>query len=265
VVDDVLSPLVFHSYFLKSDEWMLSENGGHYSFEQLENDSTNFDNYFWNNAISPVIYIADHAYYINGINWLGSLCSYNTVSGDTKTLYSFKNYWRSSDDGKYAWQRTLSGLVYRGGRLYFNTDKAVLSCLLDGTDLTTEHAANISAVNNLYGISFKNGGFVYCHGARTNNQSDFTQTAFTVNTSKQVDMCISDTFVYGGKKHISYSNLTGSGFSFYVFTKQGGKLTDVEVIHRPAGNGTVEISIDGDVEIMAVNSAFAPIMDKCAA
>ncbi len=104
----------------------------------------------------------------------------------------------------------------------------------------------------------------YCR-CQHKNQSDFTQTAFTVNTSKQVDMCISDTFVYGGKKHISYSNLTGSGFSFYVFTKQGGKLTDVEVIHRPAGNGTVEISIDGDVEVMAVNSAFAPIMDKCAA
>lgn len=144
------STKISYAAFLKSNDWFLDELG-YTGFTNLDSTSTTYDEFFWNNTTSPVVFCDGCMFFVDGKMSYGNISAYNTYTNESSQIYEFTNFWPSTLDGKYYWQGTFSGLAYHNGRLYFNTNNAVLSCNLDGSDVKTEYLPEISLEESIYG------------------------------------------------------------------------------------------------------------------
>lgn len=141
---------VNHTYFLKSDDWMVN-NGRHYGFGATEADSDKFDDAFWHYSHSSVLTVDGKMYYITGNSGDYSLYCYNPVNDSYTELYSFHGGWKTSPSSSSIWVDAFSGLCYYDERFYFNTSTSIMSVDKKGNNPETIYTLDSGDINSIYG------------------------------------------------------------------------------------------------------------------
>lgn len=128
---------VYHECFLRSTNGIKKTiNHAGSDFDTSPSDTT-YDSAYWKKAISEIQYIDGKLYFIDGISGKlmrysgGSLSSLLTVNG------SWGGYYIPSYDGGMRFT-CFSSLIYRENRLIYNTESAIKSCNLYGSNVKSE-------------------------------------------------------------------------------------------------------------------------------
>lgn len=262
-VPDVYSH-VSHKYFLKSNDW-LTINDSEYSFTPIENDSTKYDNAFWNEVSSPIITLAGHMFYIDGNNAKGTICMYNSYTDDTTTIYNFKDLWFASSDKTSYWDKTFAGLAYHNGRLYFNTAKSIISCRLDGTDVKAEWGIT-SDVHSIYGCFKDDGILYYAVGSLDEPFNDRLVNSCNFSNALSFEsFFVVNVFEEDGMKHLSFINHSGETCNIFVASKEenSNKLSEVVFLASSDFINTIQFEVQTEnYELLVWNTKLSPLMPK---
>jgi hypothetical protein len=251
---------ILHKYFLKSDEWMTT-SGRHYGFNSGSAVSTEFDDFFWHGLKSPVITVSGQMFFIDNSGMYGALSVYNSHTGKTEQLYQFTKLWMAGTNSY--WQDSFSGLAYYDGRLYFNNQDAVMSCKLDGTDVKTEYTISDTSSSSVYGCFELDGQICYEVSLKSTLTGEYEKYFMDMTPDEKDSFYSARIFENNGKKYFSYVNEQENPCNVFVFSKNGGRLSEVKVIPINTKRGTVELEIDADsFEIMAVTGDGVPLMEK---
>ena len=260
----VNDPCATHEYFLKSNDWFMNESENrHYDFILLENDSDKYDDAFWTNVKSPIITIAGQMYYISGTvaNW--GISVYNSFTEETTRINNLSEYWYCGPDKRAYWIGVYSGLAYKDGRLYFNTENNILSCKLDGTDIKQEFYFS-DKNSSIYGCFEQDGVLYYAFNAKKDYPyTDSQKNCYAFPEMTNNKFALSSVFEKDGKRYISYDNYSGDNCTIMIFTKSGNRITSVDVISVSSGKQITETDISSDkYEIIVLNNGFMPLTDK---
>lgn len=150
-----------HVYFLISDGrisddhsgWTVQKNG---NALDVAADNTRFDDAFWSNISSGILFADNAWFYLNG----NKLTRREAHSGSTSTLHTISNYWFVWGSSSQFWQGTYSGLALSNGRLFFNTPSAICSISTNGGSPAEEYVPNTSD-GYIYGIALQSGTMKY--------------------------------------------------------------------------------------------------------
>ena len=251
-----------HTYFMKSNDYYLG-SAGHYDFTPLESDSKKYDDYFWNEATSKMLFISDQIFFISGKDMNGGICIYNPETQMVKELYEFPTVWFSNENSTSCWVATFSGLEYDKGRLFFNTDSSIMSCKLDGTDVRVEFSPSITSKESVYGCFKKDGKLAYSVGPRNSVNTDQALYLIDFPENNAVPFYMVDTYKKDGETYLSYINDTNETFSVFAIFKNGGRFDHAEIIPVTVNDGKVLLpSSDKEYEIVILSPVFSPLADK---
>lgn len=154
--------IVNHDYFLLSDSEMLNrKHKDWYSTVSAECTSTKFDNYYWNDVTTPIVYADGNWYYIaEGAvynDYYIMKTSDLTVGTPAVPLNSKWSYWGYC----------FSGLFIMDGRLIYNTTDSIIA--YDPTDGSFEllgKKENSDSSYLIYGCALRDGEI--CYDLKTN-------------------------------------------------------------------------------------------------
>lgn len=255
--------LANHKYFLKSNEWMLT-TGKHYDFTELENDSTKYDDAFWNDAESPITALAGHMFYIDeASNCYANISVLNSHTGETSQIYKFENLWYTSSDKSGYWGGTFSGLTYINGRLYVNNETQVLSFKLDGSDVRIEYTLENPDEYSIYGCHKINEEFCITVGLKSNPISNLKTQAIELREYPFDSFHVVSIFENNQKTYLSYINCSKMPCNIVVFNNDKNGFEWIETIEINNTEGTVEIPVNSEnFQITALNDNFVPLMNK---
>lgn len=149
--------LIRHRYFL-FDQANADETG-HYGWDSSAAvPGGALEAVPWRTAVTRVIFAGDYAYYIDGDFRLWR-CDRETWR--TQLLWQTDARWPDTDpeDGKEP--ELYTGLVFFGGRLFFNTAEGVYSLDLEGRELRTVTEPALEDGKCIYGLAVRDGLFQY--------------------------------------------------------------------------------------------------------
>ena len=184
-------PTVSHTYFLKSDDFVSSEEIDyisrhynwiyddsyannevnqyfspdyalfHYPVDTLPTSSSNkYDNMFWNqdDVASQVILHENNYYYIREISDEYYVCSNDLQGKNENQLYKIEDKWPSSTPG-YTLYGHNSGLGIYNNKLYLNNSTEIYTLDLDGQN--KEIVKTCQEGYNYYGLAIANDTLIY--------------------------------------------------------------------------------------------------------
>ena len=251
-----------YTYFMKSNDYYLN-SANHYAFTPLESDSKKYDDYFWKEATSRMVILADHMFFVSGKGMNGSICVFNPETQTVTELYKFSTVWFTSEAATNCWVATFSGLEYDKGRLFFNTGDSVMSCKLDGTDVKVEYTPSITSAQSVYGCYKKDGKLAYSVGPRNSTNADQTQYLIDFPENTMKPFYVVNTFKMDGKNYLSFVNDTDEIVNVFSIFKNVNKFDHAEIVPITESEGKVELpSSDMEYEYVIINSAFSPLAEK---
>lgn len=252
-----------YTYFLKSNDY-YTDSAGHYDFTPLESNSTKYDNYFWNDATSKMVILADQMYFIKGNKYSGTISVFNPDTLAVTDIYKITDKWYTDEQNAYIWNATLSGLEYDKGRLFFNTRTRVMSCKLDGTDVRVECTPTIASTDSVYGCYKKDGKLSYSVGPRKSwSYDDQTQYFIDFPENTKQPFYAVNTYKKDGKNYFSYVNDTDETLSIFAIFKDGNRFDHAEIIPVTEKEGKLELpSSEIEYEFVILNSVFSPFAEK---
>ena len=230
--DDPVSDLygrALHTYFLKSNEALA----GHTDYTPLENDATDLDNAFWNDAQGVIYPIGDFYYYLSDEE--RALVKFDTETGLVTVLRSIRQAWPANTSQTSFWAALFSGLTLRNGRFYYNRGDSLYSCDLYGENTRKESLAlpeSLAENNSLYGF-YERGGvlyFQYCDLlAPSNGGYEYTSYSSTF-TIPVVDgkLYLCDERNVDGAYALTFVNESGKPVSIFQAKKTAGRISAVE-------------------------------------
>lgn len=123
---------VGHGYFLVSDEAVQEVRGGSKQHEgwdltELVCDNKKYDDAYWENIQSQIIFSGDSSYYIEG----NFLYRRKDNSGETEPLKNLGRWYVWGESGSY-WTTAYSGLFMYEDALYYNTATEIRKINRDG-------------------------------------------------------------------------------------------------------------------------------------
>lgn len=130
---------VSHQYFLRTDEEIATGEKPHYDWNSdLSCTDTRFSEGFWLALNSPVVYESAKVCYLQRLeDWCSVLYRREEQTGKETVLYREPLNYIDIGYGDYTYEHY--GLSLRQGRLWFCTNKEVLSVKTDGTDLQSHY------------------------------------------------------------------------------------------------------------------------------
>jgi len=130
---------VSHRYFLRTDNEMVAGEKPHYDWNSdIACTDTRFSEGFWLDVCSPIIYeSAEVCYLVRLEDWYSTLYRRKELTGIETPLYKEPEGYVNIGQGNYAYEH--HGLSLRQGRLWFCTNKEVLSVKTDGSDLQSHY------------------------------------------------------------------------------------------------------------------------------
>ncbi len=154
---------VYHNNMLVSDATLENrqEHSGWkvtYGNKKVELSATDtgYDDTFWTDCCSPLVYESDSYYYIDRSR---RSIMRRDGTGMTVTLLESIGTWYAQSGGYYS--SSWSGLYLINGRLYYNDPDYIYSIALDGTDKKTMSAKLSTASGYIYGSVFRKGRVEY--------------------------------------------------------------------------------------------------------
>lgn len=164
-----------HAYMFRSDANFDPEDakeedkhkGGRVTYGSQTVDyqatDTRYDNAFWTDCRSPVVFSGDDCYYISydgtskqaGL-WKASLGNF----ADAGTKIQDIGRWTVWNNSSSFYSNAFSGLFQMNGRLYYNDKTSIYSVAMDGTDRKTEFTADTTA-GYIYGSALCQGKVLY--------------------------------------------------------------------------------------------------------
>ncbi len=117
---------VRHSHFLVSDEKIKTLN--HSGFEEGLCTSDRFDDAYWKNTNSQVVFLNGDLYYIETVSD-SSLYGFSGAifrAGESAPVHTFTAAWGPADMS-YFWTQAYSGLAVHEGKLVYNTPTQLVS------------------------------------------------------------------------------------------------------------------------------------------
>lgn len=154
---------VYHNNMLVSDA-TLENRQRHSNWKvtygnkkvELSATDTGYDDAFWTDCCSPLVYESDSYYYIDRSR---RSIMRRDGTGMTVTLLEPIGIWYAPGGGYYS--SPWSGLYLINGRLYYNDPDYIYSIALDGTDKKAMSAKLSTASEYIYGSVFRKGRVEY--------------------------------------------------------------------------------------------------------
>ncbi|MCM1297479.1 MAG: InlB B-repeat-containing protein, partial [Muribaculaceae bacterium] len=155
-----------HTYMFRSDaafaehhDWEVTSGSNVVDYEATD---TRYDNAFWTDCDSPLVFNGDDCYYV-AYDTSTRQCAVKkgtlaNLTGSGETLQSIDRWTVWGGGG--SWQGAYSGLFRIGDRLYYNDKTSIYSIALDGTDKRTEFTADTTE-GYIYGSAYCQGEVRY--------------------------------------------------------------------------------------------------------
>ncbi len=215
---------VRHDYFLKSNDALLELDPDRDDFTPLENDSTEYDGAYWNDACSQIYFNGFYRYYISSST--PAVVRYSDVTYKTDTLVQIGYDW-TNGSGRY-WVGAFSGFSLRNGRFYYNDSTSLYSCDLNGENIRKE-ALSLTAQEaqsySLYGF-YSRGNTVYAAYGPKSNPTSLTEYAHSFALPSIDGKLYLNEFVdMWGSKYISFFNEGRSNICVYLIQKENGRIS----------------------------------------
>lgn len=249
--DDPVSDLygrAMHTYFLKSNEAL----SGHTGYIPLENDATDLDDAFWNDAQGAIYPIGAFYYFLSEEN--RALVKLDTETGIVTELRSMRQAWPANTGHTSYWSALFSGLTLRNGRFYYNRGDSLYSCDLNGENARKESLAlpeNLAENNSLYGF-YERGGMLYFHygslSAPTAGEYEYSSysTTFTLPAiDRKLYLC--DERNVNGSYLLTFVNESGMPVSVFQAKKTAGRISSVEYKTVETPVTTVSVTAEQNV------------------
>ncbi|MCM1267979.1 MAG: InlB B-repeat-containing protein [Bacteroidales bacterium] len=154
-----------HTYMFRSDaafakhqDWRVTDGSDVVNYTATD---TRYDNAFWADCDSPLVFDGEDCYYITFDSSTGGVIKKGTLAEITGsgTVVQSIDRWPVWDGGGY-WQGAFSGLFRSGDRLYYNDKSFIYSIALDGTDKRTEFTPDTTE-GYIYGSAYCQGKVLY--------------------------------------------------------------------------------------------------------
>ena len=146
---------VKHLYFLLSDEAI--KNSKHYDWDRtdLKCDDNKYDEYYWKDAISPIIYDGENTFFTKE----DGIYKRNKKTQD-ETLIKVCDKWKVFDSDSACWVGNYSGLFMKNHYLYYNTSSQIRCMDENGENDKEVYTPDIST-GLVYGIRYNNNYIEY--------------------------------------------------------------------------------------------------------
>ena len=146
---------VKHLYFLLSDEAI--KNSNHYDWDRtdLKCDDNKYDEYYWKDAISPIIYDGENIFFTKE----DGIYKRNKKTRD-ETLIKVCDKWKVFDSDSACWVGNYSGLFMKNHYLYYNTSLQIRCMDENGENDKEVYTPDIST-GLVYGIRYNNNYIEY--------------------------------------------------------------------------------------------------------
>ncbi|MBQ9543778.1 MAG: hypothetical protein IJV00_01470 [Clostridia bacterium] len=165
---------VSHAQFLVSDKKISDRSffDPHYGFETGYCTSEKYDNAFWTESTSSIVYLNGKWYYCSSEADQIKTGSFSSLSG--LVVHSFDTMW--SADGGY-WPGCYSGLIAENGKLLYNTENEIIE--LDPSTGATRSIFTLSG-GQIYSV-FRDAqdALIYVKASNPNGENQ-SKNAFTV-------------------------------------------------------------------------------------
>lgn len=159
-----------HTFMFCSDAVFQDANHGHYDWRvtygsqmvDYQATDTRYDNAFWTNCESPLVFSGNDCYYISpGVQYGKPALMKTGLSSLTDPGTSLQTIDRWMDwEGWGYYPGAYSGLFCIGNRLYFNDKKNIYSVGMDGTGIKPEFTADTTD-GYIYGSAYCRGAVLY--------------------------------------------------------------------------------------------------------
>lgn len=249
---------VSHKYFLLSDKAIGSTAEGrtkHYGYKASHAaSSTTYDNYFWKNVNTNIVYYGGNWYYINSA---GNICKFNFSTKKCTTLKAIPDKkWTVIGKSAY-YSGCFARLIVYNNKLYFNTKNKIYYYNPSNNKYAAVRTANTSK-GWVYGIAVRDKIFVYHIKKSPSAEGDLY--AFSTNKVlvKAADICSAEIIVESRKLSackisVGSATYTGKGVGPAVIVKYGNRTlkkgTDYALSYKNnvnVGYGTVIITGKGN-------------------
>ena len=153
---------VLHTYFLLTDEEMLSEGeDGHYGWEtDFTCTDTRFADAFWKDSQNQICYTNSTTCYLRtDEDYTGSILVRNEYTGTQYALHTNRQQYVNIGHGRFAYSH--SGMSLWNDRLYFSDMNTVYSMATDGSDLKTEYCYDAAGNNRFIYSSYVENDTLY--------------------------------------------------------------------------------------------------------
>lgn len=150
-VDDV-EGRAKHSYFLKSESFYRSIEGGHLEKDDWivsgdwnihDASDTSYDNSFWNEMSTPFQYVNGKWYNFDGTDSIKQYTYRNGQLHCDKTIVTISDIWKVPNKPGYYWDQKPVGFTSYGSSLYYSTSDKIYR--LDPVTNTTEVVYTLTA------------------------------------------------------------------------------------------------------------------------
>lgn len=180
---------VSHKFLLKSDDAMLNSSyRSHYDWIAAASaDSTDFDDYFWDNINTKIYYADGKYYYISNLSENSDKGNILVFDGtDKKSLLSIPEVWYANSQHTSYWVNKFARISVCGNSIYYNTSDTIYSVNIDGTNKKAVYAlsANEAEKGSIYGMMLdKDGYFCISQSDTPNNKmSNYKISAMHIYT-----------------------------------------------------------------------------------
>ncbi len=231
---------VSHRYFLNSDSFIGNEGeDGHYGWVSKQTcNSTQYDDAYWQNALSAIFHMNGGDYYLKG-DRSGETVTINLVRREGSAedvVYTLEtNSWPASGGGY--WQGVFSSLSRYKDRLYFNDSTKVYRISSAGNS-----AADIYTYNDTDGLLY---GSLVCKENITLGVAESPNEAGTTKVVPLPDEAIKSVSITASPSEAVYGYASSSAPVLTAETVKGeGASGDVSYQWYKVNNGA-ETAIDG--------------------
>lgn len=162
--------LVGHNYMFVSDsafenrkhsDWQVTKGS---SVVNLTAEDDSYDDAYWTDVTSPMIWKDDIYYYITD----STLQKRDTATDTESVLYNSFGRWYVPGNASASYSGTYSGLFCLGDRLYFNNADQIFSIPLSGGTTRAETEILSTSTGIVYGCTYMNGKVTYVLSASPN-------------------------------------------------------------------------------------------------
>ena len=224
-----------HGYFLLSDSQFCSVNSGNHNASDFQlqyeggsafgycTDTTFDQGWFWDGWRYPVI-ISDDGYFYNIQN---AYITETDSQNNSRQIMKLSEKWYTVYSENSYYTQCYSGLGLNGNTLYYNDDRNVYSCSLDGSNVKTIYSLTPEelASYRIYGLSYKD-GYITLSLA----ESPYVSTQATKTIPATIP-AVSVTPITRGA-YISWEAISGASmYWLYVFDDSG-------IAYQTGVNGT---------------------------